>query len=119
MRVFIFEDSDHLRGSLERALVGYGYIVQAAGVIEPLLSAVREGDVVVANGLRDAQGRTIPELLIESQRLLPVVQITGDPDATQHELATALLRKPFNLPSLLSAVMGASKVAKRLAEVTR
>lgn len=120
MMVYVFEDDEHLRGSIVRALEHEGYEVRAFDRVFPGVALVQQTDVVVTNGLRDWRGWMIPDVLCLNKRIVPVVQITADPTARRHTIATAMLRKPFDLEVLCGAVAEACDWSRRsLAAVVR
>jgi DNA-binding response OmpR family regulator len=115
-RVLLLEDDLALRGLLQEAMIGEGFVVLACDSFQQIYAAAQKGeaDIVVADFWGSSQ-RSLPDNERQEIRdlgsLLPVVLLTGRTwaaDITPDELgARAVIRKPFDLDHLLAAIDGA------------
>jgi DNA-binding response OmpR family regulator len=112
-RALLLEDDLALRDLLLEALSGEGFEVAACDNFDQLRDAARQGngDIVVADFWGSSQ-RVLPDEdrneIRELCSYLPVVLLTGRTwaaDLSADELgARALIRKPFDLDHLLTAI---------------
>jgi two-component system, NtrC family, nitrogen regulation response regulator GlnG len=114
-RVLLLEDDLALRGLLQEAMIGEGFVVLLCDSFQQIHAAAQKGDadIVVADFWGSSQ-RSLPDNERQEIRdlgsLLPVVLLTGRTwaaDITPDELgARAVIRKPFDLDHLLAAIDG-------------
>jgi DNA-binding response OmpR family regulator len=112
-RVLLLEDDRALRGLLQEALTIEGFNVMTCETFQEIRDAAQkhEADIIVADFWGGSQ-RTLPDNerqeIVQLGSFLPVVLLTGRTwaaDITARELgARAVIRKPFDLDNLLSAV---------------
>ena len=112
-RVLLLEDDRALRGLLQEALTVEGFSVTTCETFQEIRDAAQkhEADIIVADFWGGSQ-RTLPDNerqeIVQLGSFLPVVLLTGRTwaaDITAGELgARAVIRKPFDLDNLLSAV---------------
>jgi two-component system nitrogen regulation response regulator GlnG len=112
-RVLLLEDDRALRGLLQEALTIEGFNVTTCETFQEIRDAAQkhEADIIVADFWGGSQ-RTLPDNerqeIVQLGSFLPVVLLTGRTwaaDVTAGELgARAVIRKPFDLDNLLSAV---------------
>jgi two-component system nitrogen regulation response regulator GlnG len=112
-RVLLLEDDGALRGLLQEALTMEGFEVTTCDTFQEIRDAAQKhaADIVVADFWGGSQ-RTLPESerqeILQLGSFLPVVLLTGRTwaaDITAGELgARAVIRKPFDLDNLLTAI---------------
>ncbi len=112
-RILILEDDLALRGLLQEVLQLEDFEVILRDSFDEIRAAAAEGraDIIVADfwgGPQRALSEAGREQIRELARLLPIILLTGRMWATEmtaEELgARALMRKPFDLEDLLSAI---------------
>jgi FixJ family two-component response regulator len=107
--VAVIDDDEPLRASLVRALRSSGYGVRGFASAEEFVAANGEVScqcVITDIHMRRMSGLDLKRLLVDRGSQIPVIMISGDPDADLESRAAAsgaicLLRKPFRTEALL------------------
>lgn len=111
LTILLVDDEAELRDLIAEALAAAGYEVLCAGGIEEAREqfAARNGDIdllLTDVGLGDGSGHDLCALLRSLQSRLPVLFMSGDPDA-HADTANALeafIVKPFLLSGIVSRI---------------
>ena len=114
-RVHVIEDDEFLRRSLERLLMSAVYEVLAWSDADEAVAAVRDLDLVVADGLRTRAGADVLDALLDLGRLIAAVRFGFDP-GEPHPLEVARLQKPVDTVEILCAVAEAAGVMGRVVQ---
>ncbi len=121
-RILIIDDEVNLRAAIREVLEYAGYEAAEAGNGPQGLTQAEtiHPDVILLDvGMEEGNGYELCRRLKSNPttRHIPVLLMTGKPDATLHRAAEAVgalgcLRKPFRLEALLAAVQGALTTAE-------
>lgn len=112
-RVHVIEDDEFLRGSLLRLLADAGYTTLGWADADAAVAAVRDLDLVVADGLRTREGEDVLDALLALGRLVAAVRFGAEP-GPEHPLEVVRLRKPSDRAAVLRAVGEAAGVMARV-----
>lgn len=110
--VYVIDDEPSVRKSIGRLLKAAGYRVEAFASAREFLQREREDAVaclVLDLQMPDLNGLELQEVLAQTDRLLPIVFITGHGDVptsvrAMKAGATDFLSKPFDEKDLLGAI---------------
>lgn len=121
--VYVVDDDDAVRDSLQALLESRGYAVSAQASAEAFLAAYRPGPAacaVVDLRMPGMDGLTLIERLMAEGRRLPVIMVTGHGDVplavrAMKAGATDFIEKPYANEAILSAVSKALGMAGQAA----
>lgn len=110
--IYVVDDDDSVRSSLERMLLAYGYTVDAYASPEEFIERsipISPAAILLDMRMPSMSGVDLQKRLIEIDRLTPIIFISGE--STSHEIVMGMkqgaidfLFKPFNLDELLAAL---------------
>ena len=121
LTVFVVDDDEGIRVSLERALKMRAYRVQTFDSARAFLAGYRPGQngcLVLDYGMPDMNGLELQKHLNASDKRLPIIFITGHggvPESVQAIKGGALdfLEKPFPQTALIERIEAAFEIARR------
>ncbi len=110
--VFVIDDDEGIRSSLERSLSKRGFSVQtfaAAKAFLDVYDASMKGCIILDQGMPEMTGLELQELLVARGRTLPIIFITGHAGIPETVLAMKagavdFLEKPFRSDVLVERI---------------
>ena len=122
--VYVVDDDDAVRDSLQALLESRGYVVSAQASAEAFLASYRVGPLacaVVDLRMPGMDGLTLIERLMAEGKRLPVIMVTGHGDVplavrAMKAGATDFIEKPYANEAILTAVSKALSMAGQAAQ---